>query len=329
VLGADTKEISTMEWKTRVTELLGIKYPIIQGALALFGNADLAVAVSEAGALGMITANALRTPERLRKEIRRAKSMTDKPFAVNLSPAMDPGLNLMRDIAIEEKVPVIETAGYRSTEHGMRVKEAGLIWIHKVTTLRHAIAAERDGADAVCLVGLEGAGFKNPAILTTFVSIPMAVRHVKIPVIAAGGIGDARGFLAALALGAEAVLLGTAFMAVKECPISERRKQALLEANPYDPKWRDVILNAPTVEDIGRVKEAMGSGATLQAIGEAEKFGALDPARHFPYPASLAVGFIDRIVTAGELINSIIREAEEVLTSGGLGGWKLAPNQST
>jgi len=174
-----------MEWKTRVTELLGIKYPIIQGAMALFGNADLAVAVSEAGGLGMITANALRTPDRLRKEIRRAKSMTDKPFAVNLSPAMDPGLIAMREVAIEEKVRAIETAGYRSIEHGKRVKEAGLVWVHKVTTLRHAIAAERDGADAVCIVGLEGAGFKNPTTLTTFVSIPMAVRHVKIPVIAA------------------------------------------------------------------------------------------------------------------------------------------------
>jgi len=312
-----------MEWKTRVTDLLGIRYPIIQGALALFGNADIAVAVSEAGGLGMITANALRTPERLRREIRRARSMTDKPFGVNLSPSMNPELNVMREVAIEERVPVIETAGYRSIEHGTRVKEAGLIWIHKVTTVRHAIVAERDGADAVCIMGLEGAGFKNPTTLTTFVSIPLAVKRVKIPVIAAGGIGDARGFLAALALGAEAVLLGTVFCAVTECPLSEHRKQALVEADPYDPKWRDTILSTAAPEEISEVKEAKSSQTLLQAIGKAERLGTDNSDRGFPYPASLAVGFIDKVVSAREVINGIIWEAEEILTSKGLAGWRL------
>jgi NAD(P)H-dependent flavin oxidoreductase YrpB (nitropropane dioxygenase family) len=318
-----------MEWQTRVTKLLGIRYPIIQGAFGLIGNANLAVAVSEAGGLGMITATALRTPERLRKEIRRAKSMTDKPFAVNLSPTVDPGLNVMREVAIEEKVPVIETAGYRSADHGKRVKEAGLVWIHKVTTVKHAIVAERDGADAVCLVGLEGAAFKNPTTLTTLVSIPLAVKNVRIPVIAAGGIGDARGFLAALALGAEAVLLGTLFMAAKECSLSERRKRVLVEADPYDPEWRDLLLTAPRPEDmekaIGKMKEAGGSEAILRALAEVEKFAMRDPSLGFPYPASSAVGFIDKVVTARELIDGIIGGAEEILTTGGIGGWRLAP----
>jgi NAD(P)H-dependent flavin oxidoreductase YrpB (nitropropane dioxygenase family) len=318
-----------MEWQTRVTKLLGIRYPIIQGAFGLIGNANLAVAVSEAGGLGMITATALRTPERLRKEIRRARSMTDKPFAVNISPTVDPGLGVMREVAIEEKVPVIETAGYRSADHGKRVKEAGLIWIHKVTTVKHAIAAERDGADAVCIVGLEGAAFKNPTTLTTLVSIPLAVRQVKIPVIAAGGIGDARGFLAALALGAEAVLLGTLFLAAKECPLSERRKQALVKADPYDPQWRDLVLTTPKPGDmekvIEHVKEVGGSEAILRAVAEVEMFGMRDPSLGFPYPASSAVGFIDRIVTARELIDGIIKGAEEILTSGGIGGWRLVP----
>lgn len=118
---------------------------------------------------------------------------------------------------------------------------------------------------------------------------------------------------------AEAVLMGTAFMAVKECPISERRKKALIEADPYDPKWRDVVLETPTVEAIASVKEFVGSEGTLRAIGEAEGFGALDPARHFPYPASLAVAFIGRMVTAHELINNIITKAEEILSSCPLG----------
>jgi nitronate monooxygenase len=321
-----------MEWRTRITELLGIKYPIIEGAFGSFGKADLAAAVSEAGGLGMITANALRTPEKLRREIRRARTMTDKPFAVNLSPLMHPGLAAMREVAIEERVPVIETAGFRSVEYGRRIKEAGLIWLHKVTTVRHAITAEQDGADAVCIVGLEGVGFKNPATLPTLINIPMAVKQIKIPVIAAGGIGDARGFLAALAMGAEAVLLGTVFMAVKECPISERRKQALVKADPYDPKWRDVIIHTPTLKEIEKLievaKETTDYQAILRAVGRIEGVEAPDSGRDFPYPASLAVGFIDGVVTAKELINNIIKEAEEILTSGGLAGWKLAPKPS-
>lgn len=310
-----------MEWKTRITELFGIRYPIIEGALAGIGNADIAVPVSEAGGLGMITARALGTPERLRQEIRSARSMTDKPFAVNLSPSMDPALDPMRDVAIEERVPIIETAGSRATEHGKRVKEAGLIWIHKVDTVRHALAAERDGADAVCIMGLEGAGFKNPTMLTTLVSIAMAVRRVKIPIIAAGGIGDARTFLAALALGAEAVLLGTVFCAVKESPLSERRKQALVKADPYDPKLRDPILAVPRLEDIEKVKQAKDSRAIMQAVGQAERSGAAMPAEIGT--VSLAIGFIDKVVTVKELIDSIIGEAEEILTSSGIGGWKL------
>ena len=234
----------------------------------------------------------------------------------------------MRDVAIEERVPVIETAGFRSEEYGRRIKESGLKWIHKVTTVKHAITAEQDGADAVCIVGLEGAGFKNPATLPTLINIPMAVKRVKIPVIAAGGIGDARGFLAALAMGAEAVLLGTIFMAVKECPISERRKQALIKADPYDPKWRDVIIHTPSLNEINKLiesaKETKDNQTILREVGKIEGMGTLDSGRDFPYPASLAVGFIDKVVSAKELIDNIIKEAEEILTSGGLAGWKLS-----
>ena len=314
------------KWKTRVTELLGIRYPIIQGALAGIGNAELAAAVSEAGGLGMITAWTLRTPERLRDEIHRARGMTDKPFAVNLSPAMDPALAAMREVAIEERVPVIETAGSRAVEHGIRVKHAGLTWIHKVQTVKHAIAAERDGADAVCIMGIEGAGLKSPLILTTLVSVPMAVMHLKIPVIAAGGIGDARTFLGALALGAEAVQLGTVFCAVKECPLADQYKRALVGADPYNPKWRDAILATPTVEDIRRLKDAVGSKAVMQAAAKAEGTGI--PEEAGTGAISLAIGFINEIVTVKELVDGIINGAEEILTCEGIGGWKLAPEES-
>jgi NAD(P)H-dependent flavin oxidoreductase YrpB (nitropropane dioxygenase family) len=313
-----------MKWKTRVTELLGIRYPIIQGALAGIGTAPLAAAVSEAGGLGMITAWTLRTPERLRKEIRKARAMTDKPFAVNLSPTMDPALAALREVAIEEGVPIIETAGSRAVEHGMRIKEAGRIWIHKVQTVKHALAAERDGSDAVCIMGLEGAGLKSPLILTTLVSVPMVVKQVKIPVIAAGGIGDARTFLGALALGAEAVQLGTAFCTVKECPLADHYKQALVDADPYDPKWRNAVLATSRPQDIQNLREAVGSKAVMQAAANAESTGI--PKEAGTGAISLAIGFIDKIVTAKELIDKIVGEAEELLTTSGIGGWTLAPH---
>ncbi len=316
-----------MEWKTGITELLGIRYPIIEGALAIIGTADLAVPVSEAGGLGTITAWTLRTPEKLREEIHKARSMTDKPFAVNLSPAMDPGLDAMREAAIEERVPVIETAGSRAAHHGLRVKEAGLIWIHKVQTVQHALAAERDGADAVCIMGIEGAGLKSPQILTTLVSVPLAVRQLKVPVIAAGGIGDARGFLAALAMGAEAVQLGTLFCAVKECPLAERYKQALIEANPFDPKWRDPILATPKAGEIRNLKHAAETKEVIKAAAKAESTGI--PKEAGTGALSLAIGFIDEMITVRELIDGIIGEAEDILTSGGIAGWRLTPSTAS
>ncbi len=312
-----------MKWKTRVTDLLGIKYPIIEGALAMIGRAELAAAVSEAGGLGMITAWTLKTPERLRAEIEKCRSLTDKPFAVNLSPAVDPALIPMREVAIEERVPVIETAGYRAEDHGKRIKEAGLIWIHKVQSVKHALSAEKSGADAVCIMGLEGAGLKSPTMLTTFVSVAMAARELKIPVIAAGGIGNARTFLGALALGAEAVLMGTAFCAVRECSITERHKAVLVKADPYDPKWRDPILHTPTAEELQALMQAEGTKAIMQAAGKAERAGI--PKDAGIETASLAIAFVDSMPTAREFIDRIIGEAEQILITKGIGGWKLAP----
>ena len=147
-----------MNWKTRVTELLGSKYPIIQGAFGGFGVSALAAPVSEAGGFGIITASALRTPEGLREDIRRARSMTDQPIGVNISVGLCPRIDEMREVAIEERVPVIFTAAYRADDHGRRIKGAGLKWVHKVATIQHALAAERHGADAVVIIGLEGAG---------------------------------------------------------------------------------------------------------------------------------------------------------------------------
>ena len=312
-----------MEWNTRITKLLNIKYPIIQGALAMIGRAELAAAVSEAGGLGMITAWTLKTPDRLRKEIQKLRELTDKPFAVNLSPTVDPALVPLREVAIDERVPVIETAGYRAEEHGRHIKEAGLLWFHKVQSVKHALSAERAGADAICIMGLEGAGLKSPNMLTTLVSVPLAAQSLSVPLIAAGGIGNARTFLAALVLGADAVLMGTVFCAVKECPTSMKRKQVLVEADPYDLKWRNPVLHTPSPEDLQNLLQAQGTKEIMKAAGKAERAGI--PKEAGIETASLAIGFVNDIPTTKELIEGIVNQAEEILSIEGIGGWKLSP----
>ena len=312
-------------WETKITKMLGIKYPIIEGAFGGFGTSALAVAVSEAGGLGMITAGAFRTPEELRADIRRAKSLTQKPFGVNLT-AMIPRIDEMREVAIEEGVGVVETAAYRADVHGQRLKEAGVKWIHKVATMKHALAAERQGADAVVVVGLEGAGFKSVTQLPTMIAIPWAVRELNVPVIAAGGIGDGRGFMAALAMGAEAVYMGTAFMATKECPISDKFKRILVEGDPTDPKFRDRNLLPPKMEEYQKVLKERGSTVESEWLLKLERV-LLKESADVPEgdwwnieleevfrmaPGSLAVAFIDGVVTVRELIEKIIGEAEAI-----------------
>jgi len=316
------------KWKTRVTEMLGIQYPIIQGSFGGFGTSTLAIAVSEAGGLGMITANALKTPERLREDIRRLKSKTNKPFAVNLTMTMTPELDRMVDVVIDEGVPVVETSAYRADAYGKRLQRAGIKWIHKVATVKHALAAEAQGADAVVIIGLEGTGFKNPSQLPSLIGIPWAVRQMKVPVIAGGGIGDSRGFMAALAMGAEAVYMGTAFMTTKECPIPERYKQMLVEASPSDPKFRDRNLVPTRTEAYAKVLEKRGTMPEAQWLAQLEaalSHPSMDPERLEAMfrgdeieavlefvPGSLAVAVIDKIMSVKELIESIIAGAEEI-----------------
>jgi NAD(P)H-dependent flavin oxidoreductase YrpB (nitropropane dioxygenase family) len=312
-------------WETRITKMLGIKYPIIQGAFGSFGTSALAVPVSEAGGLGMITATALRTPEGLRQDIRRARSLTDKPFGVNLTLMGCPNVDEMREVIIEEGVPVVETAAYRADNHGKLLQAAGIKWIHKVATMKHALAVEEQGADAVIIVGLEGAGFKSTLQLPTLISITWAVKQLKIPVIAAGGIADGRGLMAALAMGAEAVYLGTAFMATKECPISERHKQSMAEADPTEPKYRERCLAPPKPEELAKVMNQRGSVPAEKWLASLERV-MLKDSPDMPditeenleeevlrsLPGSLAVAVIDKVVTVRELIENMISEAEEV-----------------
>ena len=315
-----------LEWKTRLNKLLGIKYPIIQGAFAGFGDSRLAAPVSEAGCLGMITAGALKTPENLRKDIIRARSITNKPIAVNLSMGMCPMVEEMREVAIEEGIPVVETSVFNAAEHGRRLKEAGITWIHKVATVEHAVAAARQGADAIVIVGIEGTGFKSMRQLPLSIAIPLACNQIDVPVIAAGGIGSGRGLISSLGLGAEGIYMGTAFMATKECPISERHKKRLVELQPADPVIRDKVLITPDPEKVKEVIEKrrkMDRDKWLAQLERTILTGSEDEVSENPFeaeevlklaPGSLAVGFLNEICTVSRLIEKIINEAEDVLS---------------
>lgn len=313
-----------MEWRTRITEMLGIKYPIIQGAYGGFGSSAIAAPVSEAGGLGIITAGALKTPEKLREDIRRARTMTDKPIGVNLSVGMCPQIDEMREVVIEERIPVVETAVFRADDHGKRLQAAGIKWIHKVATIDHAIVAAKQGVDAVVIVGLEGTGFKSVKQVPTMLTLALALKQIQIPVIAAGCIGDGRTFLAALSMGAEAVYIGTAFMATKECPIPDKHKQMLIDIDMNDPKVKDRALVPPKPEEVDRVMKLRGKipeGEWLKKLERVlvkespdEASEELDTEEVLRIaPGSLAVAFINRIMTVKEFIDGIIAEAEETL----------------
>lgn len=316
-----------MEWRTRITELLGCKYPILQGALAGLGNWQFAAAVAEAGAYGTITASVSRTPEKLREDIRRCRKATDKSFGVNLSFGICPRIDEMLEVCIEEGVPV-ETAVYKPDSLAHRIKEAGLKWIHKTARVKDAIHAESLGADAVIVVGLEGVGFKNPEQLPTMLTTIWGTRQIKVPFIAAGGIGDARGFMGALGMGADGIMMGTAFLPTEECPMSEAAKEAIVRASPDDPQLRHRVLTSADPKAYKEVMEMRGKVPLKKWLLMLERVNLKDAdwkntndstpkqlEAEVSRLASLAVGVIDHVSTVEELIDGIIYGAEELLDS--------------
>lgn len=237
--------------KTAITELLGIRYPIVQGGMMWIGRAELASAVSNAGGLGILTALTQPTPDELRREIDRCRSMTDRPFGVNLTmlPAVNPPpyADYARAI-IDSGVRVVETAGNVPREFFHQFKAGGVKIVHKCVAVRHALSAERAGVDAVSIDGFECAGHPGEEDVPNMVLIPAALRAVKIPIIASGGIGSGRGMAAALALGAQGVNMGTRFMVTREAPLHDNIKQALVNASE-----RDTTLLLRTMNNTSRV----------------------------------------------------------------------------
>lgn len=225
--------------KTRVTEQLGIRYPILQGGMQWVGKAELASAVSNAGCLGIVTALTQPTPEDLAREIARTRALTDRPFGVNLTilPTINPPpYSDYLQAIIDGGVKIVETAGNSPKDFIGRMKDHGITIVHKCTTVRHALSAERNGVDIVSIDGFECAGHPGEDDVPGLVLIPLATRALKIPVIASGGIADGRGMAAAFALGAEGVNMGTRFFATQEAPVHPQIKQALVNATERDTK---------------------------------------------------------------------------------------------
>ncbi len=313
-------------FKTRITEMLGIEYPIISGGMQWLSKAELASAVSEAGGLGLITAGSFPDPEELRDEIKKTRTLTQKPFGVNISmlPILMEGDITKRyvDVVVSEKVPVVETSGRSPESLVPALKEGGVKIIHKVPAVRFARKAESVGADAVTIVGFECGGHPGMDDVTSMILIPRAVESVDIPVVAGGGIADARGFTAALALGAEAVVMGTRFLATKECPAHPNFKEWLVEAQETDTMMIErSIRNAVRVmrnETAEKVLEMEQKGATLDELivfisgkvgKEAWMSGDLDGAT---IACGQNIGLIHEVKTVKEVIDEIVNGAREI-----------------
>lgn len=293
--------------KTRITQLLGVCYPIIQGGMQWVGRAELASAVSNAGGLGILTALTQPSPGALSAEIDRCRSMTDQPFGVNLtilSTASPPPYAEYLEVVIKTGVKVLETAGQSPKDFIERAKAAGVVIVHKCTSVRHALSAERSGVDAISIDGFECAGHPGEDDVGGLVLIPAAARQVKIPLVASGGIADGRGMAAALVLGAEGVNMGTRFCATQEAPIHDHIKQALVRATE-----RQTRLIFRTLHNTGRVlKNAISDEvvATEQRPGGCE-FGDI---HHLVAGArgreALQTGQVDGgLVRAGQVVGLI------------------------
>lgn len=225
-------------FETRVTKLFGMKYPIIGGAMMHVSKPELVAAVSNAGALGMMASAMYESQDEFHQAVRKVRDLTDKPFGVNLSlfPALRPIDNdLYADVILREHVPIVETSGHRPPEDLLaRLKTGGVKTMHKCVSVRHALSAQKAGVDAVTVFGAEGGGHIGEVGLATMVLVPSAVDALDIPAIAAGGIVDGRGLVAALALGAEGVTVGTRLLVTTECPIHDNLKRALASATELD-----------------------------------------------------------------------------------------------
>ncbi|WP_413768457.1 NAD(P)H-dependent flavin oxidoreductase [Rhodococcus pyridinivorans] len=313
--------------RTRFTEIFGVEHPIVQGGMMWVGRAELVAAVAEAGALGFITALTQPTPEDLVREIERTRELTDKPFGVNLTilPSINPPPYAeYRQAIIDSGVKIVETAGFNPADHLPHFKDAGIKVIHKCTSVRHAVKAERIGVDAVSIDGFECAGHPGEDDVPGLILVPAATSKLDIPVIASGGIADSRGLVAALALGADGVNMGTRFMCTVESPVAHEVKEQIVRNTELDTKLifrtlrntARVATNAVSEEvvEIESRGAEFGDIAHLVAGARGRKVfedGDLDAGI---WTAGQSQGLIHDIPTVGELVDRMVTEAEAIIT---------------
>ena len=314
--------------KTRITELFGIQHPIIQGGMHFVGLPELASAVSNAGGLGMITALTLGTPEKLAAAIKRCHEMTDKPFGVNLTflPtfANPPYAELIQAI-VEGGVRIVETAGRSPEEYMPLLKQHGIKVIHKCTSVRHSLKAERIGCDAVSVDGFECGGHPGEDDVPNFILLPLAAEALKIPFVASGGMADGRSLVAALALGAEGMNMGTRFIATQEAPVHENVKQALVRATELDTRLimrslrnTERVLRNTAVDKVVEIEKQKGAATTIDDIreyvaGAYTKVMQQGDMEAGAWSCGMVAGLVHDVPTCRELIDRIMAEADAII----------------
>ena len=316
--------------KTRITELLGIQHPVVQGGMQWVGLAELASAVSNAGGLGIITGLTQPTTEDLLGEIDRCKSMTDKPFGVNLTilPTIKPvPYEEYARAIVDSGVKIVETAGRNPEPFLPLFKEAGIKVIHKCTSIRHSLKAEKIGCDAVSVDGFECAGHPGEDDVTNMILLPLAARRLKIPFLASGGLGDGRGLAAALALGADGINMGTRFMVTKEAPIHDNVKRRMIEATELDTAliYRSLrntarVFKNSVAEQVVEIESRPGETKfediqpLVQGVKGRELFDGGDLDKGI-WSAGMIVGLIDDNPSCEDLITRMVTEAQDIISN--------------
>lgn len=318
----------TFELRTRITELFGIRRPIIQGGMHCVGQAPLAAAVSNAGGLGLITALTMGTPEKLAAEIRKCHELTDKPFGVNVTflPAVvPPDYEGLISALIEGGVRVVETAGNNPSKWMPLLKGAGIKVIHKCTSVRHALKAESIGVDALSIDGFECGGHPGEDDIPNMILLPLAAEALKVPFIASGGMADGRSLVAALALGAEGINMGTRFVATVEAPVHDNVKQAILAASELDTRLvmrplrnTERVLNNAGVERILAKERELGSTIRFEDV-LAEVAGVYPRVMYKgemdagAWSCGMVAGLIHDVPTVAVLMDRMMAQAEELI----------------
>jgi NAD(P)H-dependent flavin oxidoreductase YrpB (nitropropane dioxygenase family) len=312
--------------KTRFTELVGVEHPIVQGGMQWVGRAELVAAVANAGALGFITALTQPTPEDLTKEIARCRGLTDKPFGVTILPSIKPPPYAeYRQAIIESGIKIVETAGNKPQEHVNEFKKHGIVVVHKCTSVRHALSAERMGVDAISIDGFECAGHPGEDDTPGLILIPVAAEKVKIPMIASGGFGDGRGLVAALALGAEGINMGTRFMCTRESPIHQLIKEKIVANDERETELifrtmrntSRVAKNAVSTKVVAMEKEGASFEQVRDLVAGArgKMVYTTGNADEGIWSAGQVQGLIHDIPSCAELVSRIMHEAETIIRS--------------